>query len=233
MEVDSYNYAGKCALHICSTSRAVHAEDFLAYMLSKGATVDFQDYSGWTPLMDACDANAVECVRVLLDAGADQTLYNNAGDNAISIATLKDNAGSLDLLIQYGEVYLLDSRVWWKCCGDRIGLRSSHQAKAVCHIWSYRHVIAFHHTTRRRHPSNGLLRQEFDAPGRRQQYVEGYKNTREPRRKLDARGPGGKRSRALCPAWALPRGFANAVGASSRPKSSRPQHVARASPRSK
>ena len=102
MDVNSYNYAGKSALHICAASRTVGAAQFLQYMLEKGADVDFQDYQYNTALMDASAANESECVQVLLDWGADQYLCNHEGNNAMTIATLKDRAGSLEVLTQYG-----------------------------------------------------------------------------------------------------------------------------------
>lgn len=102
MDINSYNHAGKAALHICATSRVVGAEKLLEYMLGKGADVDFQDYKEETALMDAAAANQTECLKVLLDAGASLEVYNHEGNNAMTIATLKDCAGSLRVLIQYG-----------------------------------------------------------------------------------------------------------------------------------
>ena len=103
MDRHCFNYAGKNALQLCATSGIMEAEKLLKYMITQGTDVNWQDYSGWTPLMDACNANAVKCVQVLLEAFADQFITID-GNNAITIATSKDHAGCLDLLLHEGEL---------------------------------------------------------------------------------------------------------------------------------
>lgn len=48
-------------------------------LLAKGATLDAQNLTGFTPLHHAAEAGSLEAARVLLEAGADPTLPNTAG----------------------------------------------------------------------------------------------------------------------------------------------------------
>ncbi len=63
-----------------------HAQ-VLSWLLSKGFSPDVTNSWGNTPLMDASEYNAFECVNVLLTAGADVNKTNDHGSNAMKEAT--------------------------------------------------------------------------------------------------------------------------------------------------
>ena len=64
-----------------------------------GASVNTQDTNGDTPLHSALLYHNADNIRLLIDAGADQTLLNNGGRMAVHVA---DDAESLAILLQDG-----------------------------------------------------------------------------------------------------------------------------------
>ncbi|MCJ1312461.1 hypothetical protein MMC25_006135 [Agyrium rufum] len=66
-----------------------------------GAELNVLDNGGYTLLLLACRINALQCARVLLEAGADVNLHNYHGHYPIHEATLIDEAALLTLLLSY------------------------------------------------------------------------------------------------------------------------------------
>ncbi len=85
----------------------------LRVLLARGDAVDQEDQVlGWTPLMDASDRSHLECVRALIDAGAEVNKVSNGGRTALLIAcgqgnvecarALIDAGAALDMVSEYG-----------------------------------------------------------------------------------------------------------------------------------
>ena len=77
------NNYGETLLHFAARSKNSQVVERL---LSLGLDVNQQDYSGWTPLMDAVFYNNKEDVRILLEHGADTKIKNNDQKKAIDYA---------------------------------------------------------------------------------------------------------------------------------------------------
>lgn len=60
--------------------------------LRKGANVNWKDEYGWTPLMRASEKGNTDMVEFLLVNGADRSIKNNVGVNAMDIAQLKNHS---------------------------------------------------------------------------------------------------------------------------------------------
>lgn len=56
-----------------------HLPEFVAELVDHGADVDHQDAMGETPLHKAVEARGHDCVRFLIDRGADPTVKNDSG----------------------------------------------------------------------------------------------------------------------------------------------------------
>jgi len=57
-----------------------------SFLIGEGAAVDVVDRSGDTPLIDAARLGHVGAVTLLLAAGADKSLKNKAGHDALAAA---------------------------------------------------------------------------------------------------------------------------------------------------
>ena len=68
----------------------------------KGADINQQSHSGWTPLMRACFDGDVAVVRLLLERGANAALRNMDRCTALSIARLRNHAAVVALLEAHG-----------------------------------------------------------------------------------------------------------------------------------
>ncbi|XP_074553826.1 myotrophin [Halichoeres trimaculatus] len=55
--------------------------DVLLYLLSKGADINAIDRHGFTPLLCACYESSVNCVKLLLEKGANKDLKAPNGDS--------------------------------------------------------------------------------------------------------------------------------------------------------
>jgi len=67
--------------------------------------VNYKDIDGWTALMNASNRDHIECVRALLQAGANPNIQDNDGDNALILAWVSKNlhtGGCVRLLLQAG-----------------------------------------------------------------------------------------------------------------------------------
>jgi ankyrin repeat protein len=62
------------------------------------------DTKGWTPLQHAIDARQVDCVRVLLEWGADPTATAGANPTPLAMANAVKNAAIMELLVNAGAV---------------------------------------------------------------------------------------------------------------------------------
>ena len=60
---------------------------------------------GWSPLMQACREGHFECVKLLLQNGADPSICNLLGVNALTIATRGGYEKIVNLLFEH-DVYL-------------------------------------------------------------------------------------------------------------------------------
>lgn len=67
-------------------------------LVEAGAPIDPQQQEGWTPLHGAVHQGNFEMTRYLLEHGADRTLQNDKGKNAIGLAADEGNLAILKLL---------------------------------------------------------------------------------------------------------------------------------------
>lgn len=85
---------GRAAIHMAA--RNGH-RDMLAVMLKKGVNVNLSEDSpsqpGTTPLHEACTYNHVETIKLLMDAGADDTLKNSKGETPAHCAVMNQKFG--------------------------------------------------------------------------------------------------------------------------------------------
>lgn len=77
------NRPGWTALHYAAT---VGNNDIVQMLLDKFAYIDAESPNGTTPIMMAARSGHILTVKLLLDAGADATLKNQLGMNAIDFA---------------------------------------------------------------------------------------------------------------------------------------------------
>jgi len=60
--------------------------DAIRFLIAKGATVNLDNRTGFTPLHHAAENGSLEAAEVLLDAGADPTWPNNMGETPAQVA---------------------------------------------------------------------------------------------------------------------------------------------------
>ena len=75
----------------------------------KGADINLQSASGWTPLMLACAHGHDAIARLLLERGANATLRDEDGHTALSLARLREHVVIAALLEAHGVRE-------WACC---------------------------------------------------------------------------------------------------------------------
>ena len=81
------NSAGATPLHILSRVDGRNADDMFNMLIRHpDISVNNQDLCGYTPLMRAIEFGNVEAVRGLMKAGANTTMKNNYGQNALTLA---------------------------------------------------------------------------------------------------------------------------------------------------
>lgn len=88
---------GYCPL-ICASQNGFSA---IVSMLLQFVDVNIQDIDGMSPLILACKNNHVDTVRVLLEHGADYSLYDNTGHTAVMYAVDFSNFPMLSLFQQF------------------------------------------------------------------------------------------------------------------------------------
>ncbi|HSE67043.1 MAG TPA: ankyrin repeat domain-containing protein [Gemmatimonadales bacterium] len=60
--------------------------DAVRFLIAKGATVNLDNRTGFTPLHHAAENGSLEAAQALLDAGADPTWPNNMGETPAQVA---------------------------------------------------------------------------------------------------------------------------------------------------
>jgi ankyrin repeat protein len=94
--------------------------EVIRYLVGRGARLNLQSGSGWTPLMYAADRGHDEIVTFLLESGADATVCGKDGRTALILASSNYYAvGSVKILLDWKrqDVDARDSRgataLWW------------------------------------------------------------------------------------------------------------------------
>lgn len=90
----SNDYAATALFNAILKSRT----NMVASMLKNNLDVNLRNSDGVTPLMAAASTGNLEIVKMLLANGADPTIVNNMGENAIDIAQRSQHAEAAQLL---------------------------------------------------------------------------------------------------------------------------------------
>ena len=86
-DVNIQNIAGVSPLHIASRVDTREMDRILEVLLhEKSIDVNLKDAEGYTPLMRAVEFEKIPVIEKLLKKGADKTIKNNYGRNALDIA---------------------------------------------------------------------------------------------------------------------------------------------------
>ena len=73
----------------------------LRLLLQQNAAVNFQNDSNYTALMSAAEDGNDACIAILLEAGADTSLRENEGRNALDIAKANHHDSAAQMLLQH------------------------------------------------------------------------------------------------------------------------------------
>ena len=73
----------------------------LRLLLQQNAAVNFQNDSNYTALMSAAEDGNDACIAILLEAGADTSLRENEGRNALEIAKANHHDSTAQMLLQH------------------------------------------------------------------------------------------------------------------------------------
>jgi ankyrin repeat protein len=76
--------------------------ELVQVMLTHGATVNFQNPSGFTPLMYASECNRLKTARLLLDYGANVNAQNVYGATSLMFAAMFASLDLVRLLLEHG-----------------------------------------------------------------------------------------------------------------------------------
>ena len=87
------NSAGVTPLHVLARTDGRNSDDMFKMLIRHpDIMVNGQDLCGYTPLMRAIEFGNVEAVKGLIKAGANTTMKNNYGQNAVTLAEQMVNA---------------------------------------------------------------------------------------------------------------------------------------------
>jgi ankyrin repeat protein len=78
--------------------------DIASYLLQNGAEWDLADSSGNTPLIYACAYGFIECIDLLIKAGADANLQNSWKLSSANVAMLKNHFGCVKRILEQPNV---------------------------------------------------------------------------------------------------------------------------------
>uniref|UniRef100_A0A8D0EIK1 Retinoic acid induced 14 n=1 Tax=Strix occidentalis caurina TaxID=311401 RepID=A0A8D0EIK1_STROC len=101
---DSTDNSGKTALHYAgnffveSFDICRWMDNFCKYLLDHGADINTRDKNGRTALMMACEVGSLNMVEAFLRKGADVSLVDVFGQNALHYSKLSENTGIQNLL---------------------------------------------------------------------------------------------------------------------------------------
>ena len=110
MDINTYNYEGKTALHLLVAASYLGQRALGEYMLSKGAMVDAEDYEGNTPLTDAARLGHVDCMEFLLECNGNVNHKNASGASVLHVAAAFDKRDAVKLLLDTGaDVNTIDN----------------------------------------------------------------------------------------------------------------------------
>ena len=84
--LNAQDYDDNTLLHNAVDSYFDYALDNIDLLLKSGANPNLKDWSGSTPLHDACEINDLERVKKLIEAGADPRIKNKDGLTPIEVA---------------------------------------------------------------------------------------------------------------------------------------------------
>ena len=82
------------------------SEDEMAYLIEQKCEVDIPQYNGFTPLVIAISQSKKECVRLLLDAGADRNRMITEGFRPVHFAAKCPNWQIMQMLLENGDVHI-------------------------------------------------------------------------------------------------------------------------------
>jgi len=91
-EIESKTVEGSTALHLAAR---FGQDDAVNFLVSKGANIDAQDVFQDTPLIAASGAGKVSTCSLLLRLGADKTIRNELGRDALACAKDTDTTEAL------------------------------------------------------------------------------------------------------------------------------------------
>ncbi|KAL3673423.1 hypothetical protein V7S43_001135 [Phytophthora oleae] len=91
------NVNGSIPLHHACYSEKPNAE-VVKLLIEAGSDVNALDEQGYSPLIVAAKKNQTEAIDFLRKHGADASLKNSFGENALHFAELRNNSGAIQLL---------------------------------------------------------------------------------------------------------------------------------------
>lgn len=106
---------GETAIHIVVKR---HDDQWLAFLLAKGAQPDLKDRAGNTPLILAAQTGDSDAVRTLLSYGANVNAINSQGETAIILATHARDTTTARILIANGANPKLRDTIAGKSASD-------------------------------------------------------------------------------------------------------------------
>lgn len=95
--------SGESELPLLALVAARNAADTVRQLIARGYAADERDDRGWTPLMHAARANALDAMAVLLDAGADPNARDRRSQwTPLLHAVHKQQQAAVQLLLERG-----------------------------------------------------------------------------------------------------------------------------------